>query len=26
MPVFDSNPDHFDFTQAPPADCPTQLR
>ncbi|MDQ1514963.1 MAG: hypothetical protein QOE80_793 [Actinomycetota bacterium] len=26
MPVFGSNPDHFDFTQAPPADCPTQLR
>ena len=26
MPVFGSNPDHFDFTQPPPADCPTQLR
>jgi len=26
MPVFGSNPDHLDFTQAPPADCPTQLR
>jgi quercetin dioxygenase-like cupin family protein len=22
MPVFGSNPDHFDFTQLPPADCP----
>jgi quercetin dioxygenase-like cupin family protein len=22
MPVFGSNPDHIDFTQAPPADCP----
>jgi quercetin dioxygenase-like cupin family protein len=26
MPVFDSNPDHLDFTQSPPSDCPTQLR
>jgi quercetin dioxygenase-like cupin family protein len=26
MPVFDSNPDHFDFSQSPPGDCPTQLR
>jgi quercetin dioxygenase-like cupin family protein len=26
MPVFASNPDHFDFSQPPPADCPTQLR
>ncbi|MDQ1505628.1 MAG: hypothetical protein QOD57_3355 [Actinomycetota bacterium] len=26
MPVFGSSPDHLDFTQAPPADCPTQLR
>jgi quercetin dioxygenase-like cupin family protein len=26
MPVFGSNPDHLDFAQAPPADCPTQLR
>lgn len=26
MPVFGSNGDHFDFTQPPPADCPTQLR
>jgi quercetin dioxygenase-like cupin family protein len=26
MPVFASNPDHFDFTQAPPSECPTQLR
>jgi quercetin dioxygenase-like cupin family protein len=22
MPVFGSNPDHIDFTQAPPAECP----
>jgi hypothetical protein len=22
MPVFGSNPDHFDFTQLPPTDCP----
>ena len=26
MPVFDSNPDHLDFTHAPPSECPTQLR
>jgi quercetin dioxygenase-like cupin family protein len=26
MPVFNSVPDHFDFTQGPPSDCPTQLR
>jgi quercetin dioxygenase-like cupin family protein len=26
LPVLDSNPDHFDFTQAPPSECPTQLR
>jgi quercetin dioxygenase-like cupin family protein len=26
MPVFDSNPDHFDFSHAPPGDCPTQVR
>jgi quercetin dioxygenase-like cupin family protein len=26
MPVFASNPDHFDFTQPPPSDCPAQLR
>jgi len=26
FPVFDSNPDHFDFSHSPPADCPTQLR
>lgn len=26
MPALDSNPDHFDFSQAPPSDCPTQLR
>ncbi|HEV3365632.1 MAG TPA: hypothetical protein VG795_16120, partial [Acidimicrobiia bacterium] len=26
FPVFDSNPDHFDFSQSPPGDCPTQLR
>jgi quercetin dioxygenase-like cupin family protein len=26
MPVFGSNPDHLDFFQAPPSDCPTQLR
>ena len=25
-PVFGSNADHLDFFQAPPADCPTQLR
>jgi quercetin dioxygenase-like cupin family protein len=22
MPIFGSNPDHFDFTQLPPSDCP----
>jgi hypothetical protein len=22
MPVFGSNPDHIDFTQAPPSECP----
>jgi quercetin dioxygenase-like cupin family protein len=26
MPVLDSNPDHLDFTHAPPSECPTQLR
>ena len=26
LPVFGSNPDHLDFMQAPPSDCPTQLR
>lgn len=26
LPVLDSNPDHFDFMQAPPSECPTQLR
>lgn len=26
MPALASNPDHFDFSQAPPSDCPTQLR
>lgn len=26
VPVFDSNPDHFDFTHAPPSECPSQLR
>jgi quercetin dioxygenase-like cupin family protein len=26
MPVLGSNPDHLDFTQAPPSECPTQLR
>jgi quercetin dioxygenase-like cupin family protein len=26
MPVLGSQPDHFDFSQAPPGDCPTQLR
>ena len=26
MPVFDSNPDHFDFAHAPPSEGPTQLR
>lgn len=26
MPVFGSNPDHLDFTQSPPSECPTQLR
>jgi quercetin dioxygenase-like cupin family protein len=25
-PVFGSQPDHFDFFQAPPSECPTQLR
>jgi quercetin dioxygenase-like cupin family protein len=25
-PVFDSNPDHLDFSQPPPQECPTQLR
>jgi quercetin dioxygenase-like cupin family protein len=25
-PVFGSQPDHFDFSQAPPSECPTQLR
>jgi quercetin dioxygenase-like cupin family protein len=25
-PVFNSQPDHFDFFQAPPSECPTQLR
>jgi quercetin dioxygenase-like cupin family protein len=25
-PVFGSNADHLDFFQAPPSDCPTQLR
>ena len=25
-PIFGSNADHLDFFQAPPADCPTQLR
>ena len=25
-PVFNSQPDHFDFSQAPPSECPTQLR
>jgi quercetin dioxygenase-like cupin family protein len=26
MPVFDSNPDHIDFSHAPPQECPSQLR
>lgn len=26
MPVFNSQPDHFDFGYAPPSECPTQLR
>jgi hypothetical protein len=26
MPVLDSNADHFDFSHAPPSECPTQLR
>ena len=26
LPVFGSQPDHLDFMQAPPGDCPTQLR
>jgi quercetin dioxygenase-like cupin family protein len=26
VPVFDSNPDHLDFSQPPPQECPTQLR
>ena len=26
FPVFGSQPDHFDFTQLPPSECPTQLR
>jgi quercetin dioxygenase-like cupin family protein len=26
MPVLASNPDHLDFTQSPPSECPTQLR
>jgi quercetin dioxygenase-like cupin family protein len=26
MPVFGSQPDHFDFFYAPPSECPTQLR
>jgi quercetin dioxygenase-like cupin family protein len=26
MPVLDSNPDHIDFSHAPPSECPTQLR
>ena len=26
LPVLDSNTDHLDFSHAPPADCPTQLR
>jgi quercetin dioxygenase-like cupin family protein len=26
MPVFGSAPDHLDFTQPPPSECPTQLR
>ena len=25
-PVFGSNADHLDFFQAPPSECPTQLR
>lgn len=25
-PIFGSNADHLDFSQAPPQDCPTQLR
>ncbi len=25
-PVFNSQPDHFDFFHAPPSECPTQLR